>query len=761
MALLNKNEINNTNSTISILSKLDTALFGILNTKKACENDIRTNYQKLQTVQTDRILENMDIEKINVDKDGIRVTTLKNAGIRNILQVSKMSAAELQEINGIGEGSASKIVNNAKLLRMNIEKSVQVILSAGNPNPQTNAIVKGLYFLIQNDTILKNSEQLYGTYHDLIKRHMESVRIMSGNFKWMLASKQKKNAAKQAADQLDQIVKGDFGTTASGIIEEYNRNYFNGTQTVKQSSKMNMVFSKHKVRIIGEIPDLQQSNNYKKDNNDGQMDVCWTDFFQNAASYYAMLEMILGDGIAKGGDSGIASLPEELLASIESYELDLSLLKANLRRYQMFGTKYILHQEKVLLGDEMGLGKTMQAIAAFCHLSGKGYKHFLVVCPLSVVVNWKREIESQSELSVIEVYGEDRAMEMTLWSSNGGVAITTYETLNKIPVPEAVTIDMMVVDEAHYIKNPGAQRTKSVLAAVAKASRILFMSGTPLENRIEEMHFLIGCLQPEIAEQIKDMKQLADAERFREAIAPVYLRRVREDVLKELPELVEKEQWGLMNAEEINAYKKALLEGNFMKVRQVSWQLPDTAKSTKAQRLMEICEDAREGGRKLIIFSFFKDVLVKVSTMLGEYCVGVIDGSVSATDRQRMIDGLKTAKNGSALVCQIQAGGVGLNIQAASVVVFCEPQIKPSLETQAVARAYRMGQSQPVMVHRLLMENSVDERIMEILHKKSELFEHFADESVIGEMDIQVNENAIMRNIIEEEMKRLGLADTV
>ena len=184
---------------------------------------------------------------------------------------------------------------------------------------------------------------------------------------------------------------------------------------------------------------------------------------------------------------------------------------------------------------------------------------------------------------------------------------------------------------------------------------------------------------------------------------------------------------------------------------------------------MEIWEEAKEGGRKLIIFSFFKDVLYKVSGLLGDYCVGVIDGRISSEERQKMIDELKTAKDGSALVAQIQAGGVGLNIQAASVVVFCEPQIKPSLETQAVARAYRMGQSRSVLVHRLLIQDSVDERVMEILHTKGELFEQFADESVIGRMDIQANEGnegageagvsekKLMTKIMEQEKKRLGI----
>lgn len=738
MPFLNKNIINNRKENIEKLTQLDTALSAIMDKKSACEQQIRQNYQMLRTAQADLILSNMDIEKLNADKDGIRVSSLRNAGIQTVGQVEKLSGAQLQAINGIGEGSAAKIMSNAKLLRRSAEKTEQITLSAENQTPETTAIVQALYFFVHNDAVLKKAEQLYAVHHDRIGQSIEQTKIMSGNLKWMFASKKSKAAAADAAGQIEELLQGEFGTTAPEVLEEYSKNNIINGQAL----------DRNKVRMIGVDHSSKLAEAVKS---------CWEDFARNAAPYYAMLEVVMGDAISKGMDSGVGSLPEELLESIENYTLDLHLLKANLRRYQNFGTKYILHQEKVLLGDEMGLGKTMQAIAAFCHLASQGCNHFLVVCPLSVVVNWKREIESQSELTVIEVYGDDRALEMAQWSSDGGVAITTYETLTKIPVPDVLKVDMMVVDEAHYIKNPEAQRTKSVLEAAKKAGRILLMSGTPLENRIEEMQFLISCLQPDIADRIKNMKQLADAEKFREAIAPVYLRRVREDVLKELPELVEKEQWGLMNKEELAAYKDSLLEGNFMAVRQVSWQLSDMEKSTKAQRLKEICEDAREGGRKLIIFSFFKDVLAKVSGMLGEYCIGIIDGSVPATERQRMIDELKDARAGSALVCQIQAGGVGLNIQAASVVIFCEPQIKPSMETQAVARAYRMGQSQSVMVHRLLLDDSVDERIMEILRQKRELFNNFADESVIGDMDIQVNENAVMKDIIAEERKRLGI----
>lgn len=776
MASISKEQMNQTKTNCRVLQNLDHSLEDILTKKNIVESNIRQNYKELQKVQSDKVLEGMDIDNININKDAIRVGNLRNAGIHNVLQVSNMSVTQLQSIEGIGEATASKIESNVKLLRMSTEKNTPITLDADNPNAQMCAMIQDLYFLIQNDALLKQAQPLYDGNHDAIQKYIADVQIMFASLKWLFASKEKKAVAERTAMALNEMATGEFGTIASTIVESYNRvntalsasnNVSKIADTRKQIHSNSRATTNHNdvlrqrsaggVRIIGEAQSASTSIASQAVVATLPQEECFVLFRQNAAPFYAMLEAVMGDALPKATDKSVIALPEELLQSIEAFPLDTGSLKATLRRYQVFGTKYILHQEKVLLGDEMGLGKTMQALAAFCHLAANGARHFLVVCPLSVVVNWKREVESQTGIPAIEVYGEDRAMEMTIWAAKGGVAITSFETLNKVPIPAIVDLQMMVVDEAHYVKNPKAQRTQSVMMAAARAKRILFMSGTPLENKVEEMQFLIQCLQPQIAEQVKNMNQLIDAENFRKAIAPVYLRRVREDVLKELPELLEKEQWGLMNSDEMDAYKTALKEGSFMSVRQVSWQLPDMKQSTKAQRLMEICEDAKEGGRKLIIFSFFKDILNKVSSMLGDSCIGVIDGSVPAGERQGMIDKLKDAPAGSALVCQIQAGGVGLNIQAASVVVFCEPQIKPSLETQAVARAYRMGQSQSVMVHRLLMDDTVDERVMEILKQKSQLFDSFADESLIGEMDTQINENAVMKNIIEEEKKRLGL----
>jgi SNF2 family DNA or RNA helicase len=196
--------------------------------------------------------------------------------------------------------------------------------------------------------------------------------------------------------------------------------------------------------------------------------------------------------------------------------------------------------------------------------------------------------------------------------------------------------------------------------------------------------------------------------------------------------------------------------GNFMAMRRVSWDV-ETDKSTKAPRLSDICEGARDEGRKVIVFSFFLETLNKICAMLGERALGPITGGVSTASRQELIDQFTAAEDGKVLVAQVQAGGVGLNIQSASVVVFAEPQIKPSLESQAVSRAYRMGQVRDVLVHRLLCENTIDERMMQILRSKQEEFDAYAEESVVGTESLKAqSESAWVKEMIEQEKARIA-----
>ena len=456
-------------------------------------------------------------------------------------------------------------------------------------------------------------------------------------------------------------------------------------------------------------------------------------------AYYTALEQV-GKSFAKENvsDTGLSS---ELLAEIEAHELNLEGLNATLRSYQTFGVKYIAHQKRVLLGDEMGLGKTMQAIASMVALKNEGKHHFMVVCPASVLINWCREIKKFSDFEVTKVHGGDTDA-LLHWRLNGGVAVTTYESISRFELPEKFKFAMLVADEAHYVKNPQAKRTKALASLLSKTEGVLFMSGTPLENRVEEMCFLVSLLNEEISKEIEDVKYISTAEQFRSELAPVYLRRTREDVLTELPELVEKEQWCDVNAIEQRAYREAVMSENFMAIRQVSWNVDDIKDSTKAQRLLELCDKAKEEGRKVIVFSFFRETLRKVQSLLSDRCMEVITGEVSPQRRQEIVDEFGKAENGAVLISQVQAGGTGINIQCASVIIFCEPQIKPSIENQAISRAYRMGQVRDVLVYRLLSDETIDERMLEILREKQVAFDNFADKSVVGEEALQLEESS-------------------
>ncbi|GAA1128619.1 C-terminal helicase domain-containing protein [Citricoccus alkalitolerans] len=158
------------------------------------------------------------------------------------------------------------------------------------------------------------------------------------------------------------------------------------------------------------------------------------------------------------------------------------------------------------------------------------------------------------------------------------------------------------------------------------------------------------------------------------------------------------------------------------------------------------------------MFSFFRDVLDTVAEALDGPDFGPLTGSVAAAQRQSMVDSFSAAPGGAALVAEVTAGGVGLNIQAASEVVLCEPQLHPAIEWQAIARARRMGQLETVQVHRLLSEDGVDQRLTEMLAVKAELFEQFAAESEVAEAApeaVDVSEAELAREVIEVERERL------
>lgn len=650
-----------------------------------CREEIHTAAAKIAGEESMELLQGIPVDELNREKKGIRVKTLHDAGYHTIADVVKAQPYRLSAINGISPEGADEIKKAAAAIADTAQKGAKIKLSADHKNPNSTALVTALFKYKRIRPIIQSADEFCQYYDKELSDALNSAKPAMGGLRWMFASSSKKAQAEEACATLSQILSDENIAPLNQSLDSLKRLGFPNSNEV------------------------------------------WSDFSQDSISYINLLEEVEPDRV--GGGNDVYGLPEELAQNVAQVELHLDGLNCTLRRYQEWGVKYAAAQKRILLGDEMGLGKTVQAIAVMVHLRNEGATHFAVVCPASVLTNWCREIAKHSDLDVIKIHGSGKEAALEQWIEHGGAAVTTYETTAVFDLENNFRFSMLTVDEAHYIKNPSAQRTVNVKRLCEHAERLLFMTGTALENRVSEMATLINILNPAVAREIQPLLSLSAAAQFREAVAPVYYRRKREDVLPELPELIESLEWCDLLPKEKRIYREAIAEQNFMAARRVSWNVDDLADSSKAQRLLEIVEDAREQDRKVLIFSFFLDTIAKISALLGESCLEPITGSVSPQRRQEIIDEFDKAPAGSALTAQIQSGGTGLNIQSASVVIMCEPQLKPSIENQAISRAYRMGQTRSVLVYRLLCDETVDERIIDILSQKQKEFDAFADES--------------------------------
>ncbi|MHC0433933.1 DEAD/DEAH box helicase [Streptomyces sp. O3] len=500
-----------------------------------------------------------------------------------------------------------------------------------------------------------------------------------------------------------------------------------------------------------------------------QPDRAWLDFEVRAAEYYTLLARVLDRPQDRASTEGF--IPNTLADEVRAQPLDESLLNVSLRGYQAFGARFALARRRVLLGDEMGLGKTIQAIAALAHLrAAEDAAHHLVVCPAGVLINWIREIESRSELPAYRAHGPDRVDACDAWAERGGVLVTTFDLLRTLEIPERLPLGMLVVDEAHYIKNRQTLRAGSVLTLMRREAtgRVLFLTGTPMQNHVAEFRTLVDYLDPEAARGMRQVDAAADSRVFRSAVAPRYLRRNQPDVLTELPGVIHADEWEEFSDGDRAAYRRAVAEGSFMAMRRAAYA--DPARSAKLNRLRELVAEAAENDLKVVVFSTFLDVLSTARQAINGSdpaagpgsgsVVGVLSGDLAADQRQSLVDAFTHAPGHAVLLAQIRTGGTGLNLQAASVVVLCEPQLTPALESQAVGRAHRMGQVRRVQVHRLLATDSVDQRLVDALKRKQRDFDAYARRSEVAESvaeAVDISEAALARRIVEDEQLRLSL----
>ncbi|BEV35320.1 DEAD/DEAH box helicase [Synechococcus sp. M16CYN] len=457
--------------------------------------------------------------------------------------------------------------------------------------------------------------------------------------------------------------------------------------------------------------------------------------------------------------------------------------RGQLRSYQERGLGWLafLHRfdQGACLADDMGLGKTIQLLAFLQHLKAEQElkRPVLLVAPTSVLTNWRRETEAFTpELAVKEHYGPRRSSNPASLKENlkdVDLVLTSYGLMQR-DNELLGTIDWqgVVIDEAQAIKNPGAKQSQAArdLARADRSSRFrIALTGTPVENRVSELWALMNFLNPKVLgeedffhqryrmpiERYGDMSSLRD---LKARVGPFILRRLKTDksIISDLPEKVELSEWVGLSKEQKSLYTKTVenaldaiaqaprgqRHGQILalltRLKQIcnhpalalrEGTISDgfISRSAKLQRLEEILEEVMEAGDRALLFTQFAEwghLLQAWMQQRWKFEVPFLHGGTRKSDRQAMVDRFQEDHRGPRLfLLSLKAGGVGLNLTRASHVFHIDRWWNPAAENQATDRAYRIGQTNRVMVHKFITSGSVEEKIDRMIREKARLAE--------------------------------------
>ncbi|OMD26980.1 hypothetical protein BJP48_21455 [Paenibacillus odorifer] len=401
-----------------------------------------------------------------------------------------------------------------------------------------------------------------------------------------------------------------------------------------------------------------------------------------------------------------------------------------------------------ILADEMGLGKTAQIIALLSNEKDTMTIPSLVIAPVSLLENWKREVNKFApEIKTVVHQGNNRTgffHELQMFD----LVITTYDTvLRDLSMLQMLSWNLVVLDEAQAIKNPHAKRSKAVKQIPRRAS--IAVTGTPIENRLIDLWSITDFAFPGYLGTLRDfeMKYTEDvigAQSLESMISPIMLRRKVQEVAKDLPPKInipqvlqmndaEARQYEMLRQRIIDEYGKNASLISLIKLRMFCShpmlqmdEYVDPSHFMKYQRMLEIIEEIAINNEKVLIFTSFtrmSDIIVSdLSERYGFFCE-FIDGRVAVDERQHKIDAFSNEKGPAVLVLNPRAAGAGLNITAANHVIHYTLEWNPAVEDQASARSYRRGQERPVNIYRLFYANTVEEAIDIRLDRKRQLSE--------------------------------------
>ncbi|MDD4156209.1 MAG: DEAD/DEAH box helicase [Candidatus Cloacimonetes bacterium] len=456
-------------------------------------------------------------------------------------------------------------------------------------------------------------------------------------------------------------------------------------------------------------------------------------------------------------------------------------LKPVMRSYQKTGYEWLKMLEKYklsgILADDMGLGKTLQAISVLTDL--KTDSKSLIICPKTLLFNWAAEIEKfNPQLKYIIYEGKKEERINLLNNSAVQLVFCSYALIqNDLEIFKKIHFEYVILDEAQHIKNHNTLRSKAVKKL--KARYKLAMTGTPLENSISELWSVFDFLMPGYLPSIKKFKDMFSADqdsikqgqRVKQYISPFILRRKKQDVLFELPDKQEQYVYCPMTESQENKYIQILkavkndvfkdgdTETNFItmlaaltRLRQVcdhpglindEW-MNEANISGKLDTLKELLEDALENGRKILVFSQYVKMLHIVEKMIKKMNINYeyMDGNTK--DRKTVINHFNDNEKVKVFLISLKTGGFGINLTSADTVILVDPWWNPMVESQAIDRVHRMGQTKKVVVYKMITVGSVEEKIMILQKRKRDLFDNIINQG-----------DSVLKNLEYNEIKSL------
>ncbi len=463
-----------------------------------------------------------------------------------------------------------------------------------------------------------------------------------------------------------------------------------------------------------------------------------------------------------------------------------SQIEAKLYQYQETGYLWMNQMLEAsngcILGDEMGLGKTLQIITVFQSLKNRNEIPLLVVAPVSLLENWRRECERFApQLDVYIHHGSKRTGRYQELVEHDVVLISYNTAVSDLSMLKMIEWKCIVLDEAQNIKNPYSERAKSVKAISRKRS--VAVTGTPFENHVTDIWSLVDFAVPGLLGTLTSFSQnvsddVLGAQKIEPILSPVMIRRLVADVANDLPEKVvipqpiqmsdnERAEYERYRQDAINEYEggKAVSLAILQKMRMycTHHQLCEEKEysdpvynSIKYERFCEIAEEVISWNEKLIVFTSYKkmfDIFLRDVPDRFGIKIDFINGETPVVDRQRIVDEFNGHPDSAMLVLNPRAAGTGLNITGANHVIHYNMEWNPSLEDQSSARAYRRGQEKTVFIYRLFYADTVEQIVNERIERKREI----AAAAVVGTNGTDDDNNDILRALrIAPEIQKKG-----